>query len=808
MLKKEWVRLIVFILGVSVLHNLSYGQIYYQFKGRVINETDNALIGATVMVPAFGKGAVSGSGGSFTIDSLPLPIIVVEVSFLGYNTLRDTISLVKNQKHLFRLVDVSVVLDEVVVSDDYSEYRKRETSLDIEVVNADYLRQNLGGSLVKSLERLPGVTTIDIGSGQSKPVIRGLGFNRVVVVENNIKHEAQQWGADHGLEIDQYAVDHIEVIKGPASLMYGSDAIGGIIDMKSERVPEKYSYGGTIDLSGKTNNDFLGASIALFARKKHIFATARATLLDYGDYKVPADSVDIYNYRVPLSNNHLRNTAGQEYNLHSSFGIVTDQFQSSFFVSNVNSRSGFFANAHGLEPRNVDHAFHDASNRDIQFPYQKVNHFKVINRSSYWWNQWRVEFDLGYQRNFREEWSQYVQHGFMPPVFPENLNFNPEIERQFQKEIYSGNAKFFYRFSSTTQISAGVNSEYQGNEIDGRGFIIPTYRQFTLGGFAVAKHHLSERSLLQTGIRYDFGQIKTASYRDWFVSPVNEDGDLENLERSANTSRDFSNFTWSVGYNYNPGDWSYKINVGKSFRMPIAKELAANGVNYHRFSYEVGDANLSPETSYQLDVGIDYSSERFAFGASPFVNYFSNYIYLNPTPEYDRLYGFGNQVFEYTESKVLRYGAEVHGYYKLLENCQVGFIGEYVYAEQLSGEKKGFTLPFSPPASGIFNVRYQNAQIVFIRNAYLSLDYKVTASQNRIVPPEEPTDGYQVVHLSLGGNVILRKQKVEVSLQVQNLLNARFFNHTSYYRLINVPEPGRNFIMNIAIPFSAKIKQN
>ncbi|HOL99121.1 MAG: Plug domain-containing protein [Bacteroidales bacterium] len=133
------------------------------------------------------------------------------------------------------------------MTDNYAETRKKEESLSIEIVNDEYLKQNLGGSLMSSLERLPGVSTMDIGSGQSKPVIRGLGFNRVVVVENNIKHEAQQWGADHGLEIDQYAVNNVEVIKGPASLIYGSDAMGGIIDMKNRKVPVENSFGGTID---------------------------------------------------------------------------------------------------------------------------------------------------------------------------------------------------------------------------------------------------------------------------------------------------------------------------------------------------------------------------------------------------------------------------------------------------------------------------------------------------------------------------------------------------------------------------------
>ncbi len=314
---------------------------------------------------------------------------------------------------------------------------------------------------------------------------------------------------------------------------------------------------------------------------------------------------------------------------------------------------------------------------------------------------------------------------------------------------------------------------------------------------------------MQAGIRYDYGLIKTEEYYDWFPSPLIENGDttMQYLQRAGHIHRSFSNFTWSVGYNYNPEKWSYKINIGKSFRMPIAKELAANGVNYHHFSYEVGNAVLSPEISYQLDAGIEYNSSKFAVGTTPFLNYFSNYIFLNPTSEHDRLYGNGNQVFYYTQSKVFRYGTEIHAHYELLPSLQLGIIGEFVYSRQLSGEKKGFTLPFSPPPSGIFNIKYQKQKIKFIENAYLSIDYRITAPQNNIVPPEETTDGCQVVNLGLGGDVAFKNQRINISLQVQNLFNARYFNHTSYYRLINVPDPGRNIVMNITIPFSGKIKQ-
>lgn len=801
-------KIFVLVLsGIGIIHNFSFAQSNYRLSGLVTDENQQPLIGATVFLQPVKQGAITDSQGKFVIDGLSKGIYSVQISFVGYTTLKDTIAITANRVYNAQLEVSPVGLHEVVVTSNYEEERKKEESLNIEIVNDDYLKQNLGGSLMQSLERLPGVSTIDIGSGQSKPVIRGLAFNRVVVVENNVKHEGQQWGADHGLEIDQYAIDNVEVIKGPASLMYGSDAIGGVIDMKNKRLPQDNSIGATIDISGKTNNDFIGASTSLFIKKNWFYADFRATLLDYGDYKVPTDSVDIYSFRAPLYENHLRNTAGKEQNLHASFGIVKQKFQTRFFVSNVYSKSGFFANAHGLEPRNVDTDLHDASSRDINYPYQEVRHIKLTNSSTWTWESTKLETDLGFQRNFRQEWSQYVNHGYMPDVFPDTLSFNPDLERQFEKYVYTGNVKVSHCIKNKVQLIAGVNSNYQDNAIDGRGFIIPAFKQLTVGGFAISKFNLSEISIFQVGLRYDYGSIKTQEYYDWFTSPVIEGTDTtyQYLQRAGNIDREFSNVSWSIGYNYNPGKWSFKANVGKSFRMPIAKELAANGVNYHHFSYEVGDPDLSPEISYQLDVGVEYNTKRFAIGTTPFLNYFSNYIYLNPSDEHDRLYGNGNQVFYYTQSEVFRFGGEIHSHYQVLPSLQIGLMGEYVYSEQLSGEKKGYTLPFSPPASAIVNVKYYKQQLSFIENAYVSVDYRITAPQNKIVPPEVPTDGYQTVNVGLGGELKLGNQRFDISMQVQNLLNNKYFNHTSYYRLINVPEPGRNFIVNISIPFSIKI---
>jgi iron complex outermembrane recepter protein len=445
----------------------------------------------------------------------------------------------------------------------------------------------------------------------------------------------------------------------------------------------------------------------------------------------------------------------------------------------------------------------------MNLPYQQVNHLKIINSSKYVWDRLKLETDVSLQWNYRQEWSQYVDHGYMPAVFPDTMGFDPELERQFDKYVYSGNLKISYDVGDKTQFRFGTNGEYHDNRVEGRAFLIPAFRQLNLGAYVLGKHSVTPTSIIQYGLRYDFGNIHTRERFDWFPSPVimNSDTISQHLQRAGDLNLNFSNLSWSLGYNLNLKKWSFKSNIGRSFRMPIAKELAANGVNYHHFSYEIGNADLLPEISYQLDAGMEFTSRKFAAELTPFVNYFQNYIYLNPTSEYDRLHGNGNQVYYYTQSQVLRYGVEIHAHYQLWKFLQLGVIGEYVYSEQLSGEKKGYTLPFSPPASGILNLKYMQPKIRFAEKVYASVDFIFTAPQNQIVPPEENTEGYFLINVGWGGNLKIKNQALNISFRVQNLLNNKYFNHTSYYRLINVPEPGRNFILNLSIPVTGKIKQ-
>ncbi len=677
-------------------------------------------------------------------------------------------------------------LDEVIVQGNTNKRVQMQSPLGVLSVSKTFIKENFAGSLMQSLEKIPGVQAMSVGSGQSKPAIRGLGFNRMIVAENGIKHEGQQWGEDHGLEIDQFAVDAIEVIKGPASLLYGSDAIGGVVSLNTNYIPQQ-RFGGSVNLFTRTNNESYGLSAQLQGRSKAFFYKVQLTVIDYGDYKIPADSIQYYSYFIKLKDRRLRNTAGKEQNLRGSFGWITDRYRSFFNISNVYGKSGFFADAHGLEVRLSDIDY-DKSSRDIDYPYHSANHFKVANTSSWYLGNIILKSNLSYQNNYRKELVEPVSHGYMPTPLD-------NLERKFDKDIYTAHLQADTRLGDHHELILGLSAEYQDNLRGGWGFIIPNFTTQSYGAFVYDRYHLSDNLILSAGIRFDHIRTHIDSYYDWYETPAGDEWVYK--ERAADMRRTFNSQTWSAGLNYDHNAWNLKLNIGKSFRVPVPKELGSDGINYHIFRYEKGNPNLKAEEAYQADAGISWHNDLLEIMLSPYFNFFPNYIYLNPTAEYIE----GLQMYYYTQSKIIRYGCEVELTYKLSRHFSFDLDGEYLYAEQLSGDKKGYTLPFTPPWSANIGLRYNPRKKWLGDNGNISVSYRIVGDQNEIVPPEITTKGYQTLQAAVAGSYKWNGRTIRISLQGQNLLNDKFYDHTSYYRLIDVPEPGRNFSIMLGLDF-------
>ncbi|EFM01377.1 TonB-dependent receptor [Hoylesella marshii] len=678
-------------------------------------------------------------------------------------------------------------LDNVVIYGNTHRSEQMKLSQTSVQVNRDYLRAHFAGSLMQSLQDIPGVKAMSIGSGQSKPTIRGLGFNRMAVTQDGIKHEGQQWGDDHGLEIDQFALDRIEVIKGPAALLYGSDAIGGVINLYSNYVPTG-RFQGSANLFTRSNNESLGASLKLEGRSKKFYYKTNATYIDYADYKVPTDSIQYYSYNIGLKNRSLRNTAGGEKDGSVTMGYLGRGFRTDIRLSDSYAKSGFFANAHGLEVRLSDIDY-DASRRDIDLPYQEVNHFKAATHSAWQIAKFDFEADLAYQNNLRKERSEPVSHGYMPKP-------NGTMERRFLKHTYTALLGMHFTPDDRHTVRAGMNAEYQHNRRGGWGFIMPDFETMAMGAYAFDRFTIRKDLIVNAGLRYDYVRTKIHGYRDWYKTPVGI-ADSVYKERSATFGKTFHSLTWSAGINYAIGAWMLKANVGKSFRVPIAKELGADGVNYHIFRYEKGNTTLRPEESYQIDAGINWTSRLFTVQLDPYFNYFPNYIYMNPTADYYE----GLQVYNYTQARVLRYGFELTATCHLSENLEAQVRGAYLHATQQSGNKKGYTLPFSPPPTMDATVKYIFCNGRHEQEGYLSLTTHLVGPQHDIVPPEKPTPGYLTLNMTAGRQFTLGNRSLRVALNADNLLNRKYYDHTSYYRLIDVPEPGRNVALLLGFEF-------
>ena len=676
--------------------------------------------------------------------------------------------------------DTTITLDAVTVTGQHRrDYQMRTSQTEVQITH-EFLQQNFAGSLMQTLEAIPGVKAMAIGSGQSKPTIRGLGFNRLAVVEDGVKHEGQQWGDDHGLEIDQFSIDRAEVIKGPAALLYGSDAIGGVLSLYTNHVPTE-PFSGSVQMFGRTNNEQLGVSAKIGGRHGKWFYRANATLIDYADFKVPTDSIQYYSYWIKLKDGRLRNTAGCERDGSVMLGYAGHDFQTDVRVSDSYAKSGFFANAHGLEVRLSDIDY-DHSRRDIDLPYQWVNHLKVLSHTTWRNEDTSIELNLAFQNNLREERSEPVSHGYMPQP-------DGSLERRFDKNTYTA-ALQLRQTIGNHELRGGLSGEYQHNRRGGWGFIIPDFETLSLGGFMMDRYTLRENLILNAGVRYDYAETHIHGYQDWFKTPVN--GDSVFVERSSDMRRHFNSLTWSAGINYSTGLWVMKMNVGKSFRVPIPKELGADGINYHIFRYERGNPELDPEESYQVDASISWANDEWEVQVDPYLNYFPNYIYLNPTSQYVE----GLQLYNYTQASVLRYGVEAQLKWQFAEHWQARAQGEYLYARQKSGEKKGYTLPFSTPWSIDMGVRFSP-----LTSLYIGLNAHIVGAQNEIVPPEKPTDGYWTLNLSAGKDFMLGGMMFHVALHADNLLDRRYYDHTSYYRLIDVPEPGRNLSLMVGLEF-------
>jgi iron complex outermembrane recepter protein len=792
------VRILFNFLNILIIStSISSAQGTINISGTIRNQENEVLPGATIFVHELNRGTVSDSEGKYLIANIRKGTYHIHITYVGYESTSATIIIDKETKKDFVLKSTLFELKELFVEAYPFKSGPVEQSMTIESVDRSFLEKNSGATLINSLEKIPGISSINTGVGISKPVIRGMAFNRVMVNDHGVKQEGQQWGADHGLEVDQYGVERVEILKGPGALIYGPDGIGGIINIKAPALPKNNTISGSITSFVKTNNDLFGSSGMVEGNKEGKVFRARFTAQDFGDYRVPADRFSYASFILPIHEQRLKNTAGFERNLSLMGGLKKEWGYSTVTVSNYFQKAGLFPGALG-RPRAYQ-LNHNGDHRNIELPNMETNHFKVISNTNVLFNQNWLEIDLGYQKNLRRELSAPHAHGSAPT--PEG-----NLAMELNLQTLTGNIRFHKNYSHKLKGIHGTQLQYQDNNIGGFEFFLPEYNSFSTGIFNYFELKQSEKLYLNSGIRFDYGRHIINKY----LQPIYSlsEGFTGFVERSSNIDKDFYNASGALGASWLPlHNFNIKINAGSSFRMPTPVELGASGVHHGNFRYELGDKDLKSERGYQFDLNATYYSKFIHISATPFWSFFDNYIYLRPSNRFASSLNLpfytGGHLWEYTQARGIFTGIEFKTDLHFTKNIHLNTAAEYVYNYNLN---TSLAFPLTPPLSALAELEYTipiNSQI--LSSLFFNIGSQIFAAQNRVDRNERITPGYHLFYADAGLDLSIFRQPVTIYFSGRNLTNENFFNHLSRYRLLNLPEQGRNYLFTLKVPFSLNL---
>jgi iron complex outermembrane receptor protein len=809
---------IVFIIIVLILtsHVLNAQN---KLTGRITDQkTGEAIAGATIYIPELKTGAIADGNGGYTIDNLPKATVIVQVSFLGYKSVVEKIDLSKNTIGNFVLEQAITEMNEVVVTGTLRATEITRNPIPMVTLGKKDLQQNLSTNIIDAIAKLPGVSAVTTGPNVSKPFIHGLGYNRVLTLFDGVRQEGQQWGDEHGIEVDENAVDRIEIIKGPASLTYGSDALAGVVNM----LPAPPVPGGTVKGSAETyfetNNGLIGASAVLAGNKNgliwggvisHKQATDYQNKYDGRVYGTAFNETDLSGY---VGLNKKWGYSDLNFSVFNDLQEIPDGSRDSVtrkFTKQITEADTF----RPIVPNS------ELNSYKITVLHQLVQHYRLYSSNNFIIGKSKLGVILGYQENIRREFS-HPQFRDIPGLYLDLKTFTYDI-------------KYSIPESKGWETTIGINGMYQRNLNKGTEFIIPDYSQFDAGPFILATKTLN-RLDISAGVRYDVRMFKNDQM---FTRPNPVTGfDMQvNLPDTAKAAHPFNSFNHTFSGVSASFGATYKItkrllvksNIARGFRAPNIAEISANGVHPGTLIYQIGNTSFKPEFSLQEDLGVSYRWDHISGDIDIFNNNISNYIFnqklLNHSGS-DSVIIKGNQTFKFQQAKAQIYGWEanldIHPYDWLHFENSISV----TYALNKGGNGMHVTdsskyLPLIPPLHTNTELR---ANILKKFKHFSSVFFKVGmeyfATQNRIYSAnntETPTPGYVLYNAGIGADITNSKGKVLFSFNIvgnnitdvayqSNLSRLKYFeeypnNPTGRSGIYDI---GRNISFKIIVPFN------
>ena len=698
-----------------------------------------------VYLPEYQKGIQTNGEGDFELSNLPSGKVLIQFSHIGYQTVSKTL-LTEDEKIGLQIgmTPAFITTEEVVVSGGtYST--QHENAIKIDLLKSRDIEQAGTPSFIDALAQMPGVDLISKGPGVAKPVIRGLSMTNVLMLNNGVKMENFQFSENHPFLVDEFGTDRIEIIKGPASLLYGSDAIGGVINVVKEKPAPVGKIIGGYHTQYHSNTRGIVSNLGLKGSTEQFYWGLRGGLKSHADYR-------------DGNNQHVPNSRFNEYSLKANAGW--------------NNSLGLFRLYYDLNRPKIGMTVGDVipliheNGRENKCWYQDLTNHLISSRNTLVIHNYKVDVNAAYQMNNRK-----LQTDDSKPVFE-------MVDMDLNTLSYE--VKTYFPTKSTSEYILGIQGANKTNRNhEAPNHVLPNADVNDFSFFGLAQSAFFDKLKMQTGLRYDYRHISTEAE--------------QNKEAVHNS---YGNASASLGATY---DFSENVllraNLASAYRTPNIAELTENGL--HGVRYEQGNAGLKSQRSYEADISFHQHTSGFMLDVSGFSNHINQYIFLTPTSETTT---DGFKIYRYTQSNAHLYGGEM-----TVDVLPVHWLAINAnYSMVIGKQSSGGYLPFIPQNKLRTEVRFQKQQLAFLHQAFFCVGSLLATEQNHLALFETLTGGYFLLHAEMGAEIKWGNQMIGLSVRSNNMLNRAYVDHLSTLIDLGYDNMGRNISFNMRIPFGIK----
>jgi iron complex outermembrane receptor protein len=787
-------RLNILFLTLAGLFTI-FAQVYAQapgcnltVSGHVYSSDTTRLNarGATIRFAALKVAGTTDDDGNFNIPGICPGKQRIIITYQGYKAIDTVFNISHDLTVNFLLFSTTQELGSVTVVGEILKKDQITTAIK-SVLSGPALDATRGLSLGESLKSIAGLNSLQTGPSISKPVIHGVYSNRVLIMNNGVRQEGQNWGNDHAPEIDPFIATKITVIKGAASIRYGSDAIGGVILPDPKDLPAKPGIDGELNLVGMTNGRVGVASGMLEG--------AGGGKLDGLSWRLQGTIKQAGNSQT--ANYYLVNTGFNENDYSATLQYNKPHYGGSLYFSQFNTKIGIAQasaadNGADLQQdiargRPVDNGFFRYA---FGRPDQTVNH--ILAKASGYVDLpnggGKLEAVYAYQRDSRKEYDANPADNSDTAL---NTNGIPDLNFQ----LNTSTADLIWEHPSINHKivgSIGLNFITQENIQQGTAYqeLIPNFVDYGGGAFAIEKYAVN-KWVLEAGVRYDYRWMQGYLYNP--TSVVEDRPTYTWKEPTAN-----------IGATYKFNDhFSGDYNFGTAWRPPQVIELFANGVHQSAAAWEFGDSSLTLEQAYNNNLSFTYNDGHLIIEAGAYVNYFHHYIYAQPDLNYITTIQGTFPAFTYTQVNALFKGGDLSINYTFAKNLTLISKTSIVRARNLAIHN----WLIGVPADRFDNsLRYEWPAIGKWKHIFFEANNLIVAKQSRVPPNSDfapPPPGYMLWGASAGFSVPLAQRELKVSLAVTNLTNVDYRDYLDRFRYY-FADLGRNIVLRLVVPFDIK----